>query len=969
MDGVTPKFVLPETFDGVKMEITGQLGMIWELVKAPVIVPLLQLAVYICLLMSLMLLCERVYMGIVIVLVKLFWKKPHKRYKFEPIQDDEELGSSNFPVVLVQIPMFNEREVYKLSIGAASGLSWPSDRLVIQVLDDSTDPTVKQMVEMECQRWASKGINIRYQIRENRVGYKAGALKEGLKRSYVKHCEYVVIFDADFQPEPDFLRRSIPFLVHNPNIALVQARWRFVNSDECLLTRMQEMSLDYHFTVEQEVGSSTHAFFGFNGTAGIWRIAAINEAGGWKDRTTVEDMDLAVRASLRGWKFLYLGDLQVKSELPSTFRAFRFQQHRWSCGPANLFRKMVMEIIRNKKVRFWKKVYVIYSFFFVRKVIAHWVTFCFYCAVLPLTILVPEVKVPIWGSVYIPSIITVLNSVGTPRSIHLLFYWILFENVMSLHRTKATLIGLFEAGRANEWVVTAKLGSGQSAKGNTKGLKKFPRIFKLPDRLNTLELGFAAFLFVCGCYDYAHGKNNYFIYLFLQTMSFFISGLGWIGTYVPSVTMQTTCRANLAMSERGTIRRSGEDWISFLPDPLLCQILSDLPTKNVVITSVLFLDFSQESCLHKLTLSFTRQDDDDPSLLASWIETAVLRKIQHLEVDCRMSFMCETTSLSLYLCETLVSLRLYFVALPSFESLSLPNLKVMHMEENLYADDEILEKLVSSCPVLESLTVVRNVDETVKVLRVWSKTLNSLKLVLDSSKSWYNDDSDDWEVLIDAPRRKYLSLEDDQSVSFVISNVASSAKVEIDVSFNVNDIWDMDESVERFSAVGKMLNGLSSARDMTISGTTLKIICHYMSFEPVPCFPNMIRLQTKLYMTDMLPNFLESFPNLQSLVLKLKGVRYSDTMWFSFVPKCLQTSLEYFEMTRPNCGAGITKLVKYLLENSVVLKKFTLRLECEGKEQESDVVKELMRFRRCSSACVIKVVRLEDDVCIFEHPY
>lgn len=121
-----------------------------------------------------------------------------------------------------------------------------------------------------------------------------------------------------------------------------------VNSDECLMTRMQEMSLDYHFTVEQEVGSSTYAFFGFNGTAGVWRIAAINEAGGWKARTTVEDMDLAVRASLRGWKFLYLGDLQVKNELPSTFKAFRYQQHRWSCGPANLFKKMVGEIIKNK---------------------------------------------------------------------------------------------------------------------------------------------------------------------------------------------------------------------------------------------------------------------------------------------------------------------------------------------------------------------------------------------------------------------------------------------------------------------------------------------------------------------------------------------------------------------------------------------------------------------------------------------
>lgn len=314
------------------------------------------------------------------------------------------------------------------------------------------------------------------------------------------------------------------------------------------------------------------------------------------------------------------------------------------------------------------------------------------------------------------------------------------------------------------------------------------------------------------------------------------------------------------MSRRGAIRRSGEDWISFLPDPLLCQILSDLPTKTAVTTSVLsnrwthlwllipildlniddfpdyttfssfvsrFLDFSKESCLHKLKLAFKRQDDDDDDSsfsLTSWIETAVLRKIQHLEVDCRLSFMCEMMPLSLYLCETLVTLRLHYVALRSFESLSLPNLKVMHLEENLYDTDEVLENLISSCPVLESLTVVRNVDETVKVLRVRSKTLNTLKLVLDSSESWYNDDSDDWEVLIDAPGLEYLSLEDDQSVSFVISNLSASAKVEIDVSFNVNDIWDVnDESMERFSAVGKLLNGVSSVRDMTISETTLKV--------------------------------------------------------------------------------------------------------------------------------------------------
>ncbi|KAL7115942.1 hypothetical protein ACP275_04G212500 [Erythranthe tilingii] len=246
-------------------------------------------------------------------------------------------------------------------------------------------------------------------------------------------------------------------------------------------------------------------------------------------------MDLAVRAGLKGWKFLYLGDLQVKSELPSTFKAFRFQQHRWSCGPANLFRKMVMDIATNKKVTLYKKCYVIYSFFFVRKIIAHFFTFFFYCLILPLTILVPEVYVPKWGSIYIPCIITMLNSVGTPRSFHLLFYWVLFENVMSFHRTKATLIGLFEAKRVNEWVVTEKLGDGVKNKSNNKSIGFKKSIFKfLGDRVSVHELGFAAFLFICGCYDFLYGKNNYFIYLFLQTITFTIAGFGYVGTFVPS---------------------------------------------------------------------------------------------------------------------------------------------------------------------------------------------------------------------------------------------------------------------------------------------------------------------------------------------------------------------------------------------------------------------------------------------------
>ncbi|KAH6802716.1 Nucleotide-diphospho-sugar transferases superfamily protein [Perilla frutescens var. frutescens] len=528
MDRFSSTTVLPDAQD----DITEQFLIIWGQIKAPLIVPLLKMAVFLCLAMSVMLFMERVYMAIVISLVKVFGRKPERRYKWEPLKDDLEHGNSAYPTVLVQIPMFNEKEVYQLSIGAACGLSWPTDRIIVQVLDDSTDPIVKNMVEMECQRWASKGINIKYEIRDNRNGYKAGALKEGLRHSYVKQCDYVAIFDADFQPEPDFLWRTIPFLVHNPDLALVQARWKFVNANECLMTRIQEMSLDYHFSVEQEVGSSTYAFFGFNGTAGVWRIAAIDEAGGWKDRTTVEDMDLAVRASLKGWKFLYLGSLQVKNELPSTFKAYRYQQHRWSCGPANLFRKMLSEIMRNKKVTLWKKVHVIYSFFFIRKIVAHIVTFVFYCVVLPATVLVPEVEIPKWGAVYIPSIITLLNAVGTPRSLHLLVFWILFENVMSLHRTKATFIGLLEAGRVNEWIVTEKLGDAHKLKSAPKAFKK-PR-FRIGERVHLLELATGCYLFFCGCYDIAFGKNHFFIYLFVQATAFFVMGFGYIGTFVPS---------------------------------------------------------------------------------------------------------------------------------------------------------------------------------------------------------------------------------------------------------------------------------------------------------------------------------------------------------------------------------------------------------------------------------------------------
>jgi len=315
----------------------------------------------------------------------------------------------------------------------------------------------------------------------------------------------------------------------------VQARWRFVNAGDCILTRIQEMSLNYHFAVEQEAGSACHAFFGFNGTAGVWRAAALADAGGWKERTTVEDMDLAVRASLRGWRFVYAGDLAVRSELPSTFRAYRYQQHRWSCGPANLLRKVLPEILRSDRVSPWKKLHLLYAFFFVRKVVAHLVTFLFYCLVIPACVLVQgDVRLPKYVAVYVPAVITLLNAVCTPRSGHLLVFWILFENVMSLHRSKAVVIGLLEASRANEWVVTDKLGSGMAAPAVLRNKKKQQQQVRRRE-VHVLELVMGACLLYCAVYDMVFfGQDHFYLYLILQSAAAFIVGFGYVGASVPA---------------------------------------------------------------------------------------------------------------------------------------------------------------------------------------------------------------------------------------------------------------------------------------------------------------------------------------------------------------------------------------------------------------------------------------------------
>uniref|UniRef100_A0A8I6WWJ3 glucomannan 4-beta-mannosyltransferase n=1 Tax=Hordeum vulgare subsp. vulgare TaxID=112509 RepID=A0A8I6WWJ3_HORVV len=491
-------------------------------------VPLLRGAVMLCMGMSLMVLAEKVLLGTVSAAANVLRRRQRRPATHDvPVQPDVEAGGGSsacfFPMVLVQIPMYNEREVYQLSIGAACRLTWPADRLIVQVLDDSTDAAIKELVREECSRWASGGVDVRYEARKDNAGHKAGNLTEGMRHAYARRCEFVAIFDAEFQPSSDFLARTVPLLVRDPGIALVQARWEFVNADECMLTRMQEMSMDYHFKVEQQAGSSLCSFFGYNGSAGVWRREAIEESGGWDDRTTAEDMDLALRAALLGWEFVYVGDIKVKSELPSSVRAYRSQQHRWSCGPALLFKKMLREILAAERVSAWKKLYIVYNFFVTRRVVSTFFTFFFFSVLLPAKALFPQVRIPAWQMVCVPTATTLLNSAGTPwrRSAHLVVPWIAFENAMALHRFKAILIGLFEAGRANEWIVTRKSGN---SRPTPPGLKR-------RRELHWLELLVGALLLASGCYDCVHGHGYFYLFALPQSMMYFAIGFDLLGVH------------------------------------------------------------------------------------------------------------------------------------------------------------------------------------------------------------------------------------------------------------------------------------------------------------------------------------------------------------------------------------------------------------------------------------------------------
>lgn len=247
-----------------------------------------------------------------------------------------ETAPDAWPHVLVQIPLFNERCVVDRAIAAAAALDYPRDRLHIQVLDDSTDDT-PQRARACVARLAASGVSITHVHRRNRSGFKAGALAAGL--ALAPQAEFVAIFDADFVPHADLLKRLLPEFVDQPRLGLVQARWEHLNHDATLLTRAQALMFDGYFSVDQVARSAAGLLMNFNGSAGLWRRVCIDDAGGWQGDTLAEDLDLSYRAQLRGWRLRYRADVGVPAELPIGAAAFRQQQFRWAQGSFQVFGK------------------------------------------------------------------------------------------------------------------------------------------------------------------------------------------------------------------------------------------------------------------------------------------------------------------------------------------------------------------------------------------------------------------------------------------------------------------------------------------------------------------------------------------------------------------------------------------------------------------------------------------------------
>jgi len=260
------------------------------------------------------------------------------------------LDAKEIPYVTIQLPVYNEEYVMERLLANIAKIEYPKSKLEIQVLDDSTDDTVVDTAQ-KIKVLQESGLDIQHIRRENRQGFKAGALKEGLLTA---KGDFIAIFDADFLPDPDWLKKTVIYF-KDEEIGVVQTRWGHINRDYSTLTKIQAFALDAHFTLEQVGRNAKGHFINFNGTAGIWRKECILDAGNWEGDTLTEDLDLSYRAQLKNWKFKYLEDVETPAELPVVISAARSQQFRWNKGGAENFRKTVLSVVSAKNISFKTK--------------------------------------------------------------------------------------------------------------------------------------------------------------------------------------------------------------------------------------------------------------------------------------------------------------------------------------------------------------------------------------------------------------------------------------------------------------------------------------------------------------------------------------------------------------------------------------------------------------------------------------
>jgi cellulose synthase/poly-beta-1,6-N-acetylglucosamine synthase-like glycosyltransferase len=416
-------------------------------------------------------------------LLFLFWK--HRKNAPKPLARFEQR-----PHVTVQLPMFNEMYVAERLIEGCTKIDYPKDKLEIQVLDDSTDET-REIARRKVEELRARGYDAVYIHRTDRTGYKAGALENGQK---LAKGDYILVFDADFVPTPSIVEDLIHFFT-DPKVGMVQARWGHLNRDYSMLTRVQSMMLDGHFVIEHIARNRSGRFFNFNGTAGMWRKAAIVDAGGWEHDTLTEDMDLSFRAQLRGWRFVYVPDAIAPAEIPCEMNSFKSQQFRWAKGSAQTAKKLLPIVLRAKLPLHVK----IEAVFHLTNNFAYLFLVVLACLQLPNMLMRRSMERPELLLLDVPLFLATSGSI-------VLFYvtshralyestWDAIKRLpmtmalgigLSINNARAVLEGLF--GGESEFVRTPKHGVVQKKESWTK--KKY----KASKNLSTyIELGFALY--------------------------------------------------------------------------------------------------------------------------------------------------------------------------------------------------------------------------------------------------------------------------------------------------------------------------------------------------------------------------------------------------------------------------------------------------------------------------------------------